>query len=196
MKKYILLLLLLLSISLFSQKIKSSKMGQTTFDELKMTVYDKDSAATAVVLYEHANRYPDRDNDEIPRIDYYYRIKILDKSSFDLANITINLYKKQEVKDIKAITYNLNENGTMNRTYLLKEDIFTSKEDENWVAKKFTLPNIKEGTVIEYTYSVLSPYLSINDWYFQSEIPKIQSDFDASILGNYQYNVKIVGFLK
>lgn len=196
MKKLTLLLLLTLSVETFSQKRKSSNMKQTTFDELKMTVYDKDSAATAVVLYEHANRYPDRDNDETPRTDYYYRIKIFDKSSFDLADITINLYKKQQVKDIKAVTYNLNENGTMIRTNLLKEDIFTSKEDENWVAKKFTLPNIKEGTVIEYKYSILSPYLSINDWYFQSEIPKIRSDFDASILGNYQYNIKIIGFLK
>ena len=196
MKKLTLLLLLTLSVVTFSQKRKSSNMKQTTFDELKMTVYDKDSAATAVVLYEHANRYPDRDNDETPRTDYYYRIKIFDKSSFDLADITINLYKKQQVKDIKAVTYNLNENGTMIRTNLLKEDIFTSKEDENWVAKKFTLPNIKEGTVIEYKYSILSPYLSINDWYFQSEIPKIRSDFDASILGNYQYNIKIIGFLK
>ena len=196
MKKLTLLLLLTLSVVTFSQKRKSSNMKQTTFDELKMTVYDKDSAATAVVLYEHANRYPDRDNDETPRTDYYYRIKIFDKSSFDLADITINLYKKQQVKDIKAVTYNLNENGTMIRTNLLKEDIFTSKEDENWVAKKFTLPNIKEGTVIEYKYSILSPYLSINDWYFQSELPKIRSDFDASILGNYQYNIKIIGFLK
>ena len=55
MKKILLLLFLLLSITLFSQKIKSSKMCQTTLDELQMIVYDKDSTATAVVLYEHAN---------------------------------------------------------------------------------------------------------------------------------------------
>ena len=74
MKKLTLLLLLSFTAVTLSQKRKSSNMSQTTFDELKMTVYDKDSAATAVVLYEHANRYPDRGNDEIPRTDYYYRI--------------------------------------------------------------------------------------------------------------------------
>lgn len=62
--------------------------------------------------------------------------------------------------------------------------------------KKFTLPNIKEGTVIEYRYSILSPYLSIDDWCFQSDIPKIKSRFDAAILGNYTYHTKLVGFLK
>jgi hypothetical protein len=194
--KKITLILLLSSCFLIAQKNKSSKMGQTTLDELKMTIYDKDSTATAVVLYEHANRYPDRSNDEIPRTDYYYRIKILDKSAFNLANISINLYKKQSVKNISARTYNLTENGTMDITHLQEKDIFTTKERDIWTVKKFTLPNIKEGTVIEYKYSILSPYLSISDWYFQSDIPKIKSEFDASVLLNYKYNLKIIGFLK
>jgi hypothetical protein len=196
MKNLSILLLIFISTITFSQNSKSSKMGQTTLDELKMTVYNKDSTATAVVLYEHANIYPDRDNDEIPRTDYYFRIKILDKAAFDLADITINTYKKQRVKDISATTYNLSDIGTMNTIKLLDKDIFSIEESENWTTNKFTLPNIKEGSVIEYKYSVLSPYLSINDWYFQTDIPKIKSEFDASILGNYEYNIKLIGSLK
>ena len=73
-----------------------------------------------------------------------------------------------------------------NKTYLLDKDIFTLKESENWTVKKFTLPNIKEGTVIEYKYSIISPYLSIDDWDFQSNIPKIKSEFDASIIRKLQ----------
>ncbi|WP_373943106.1 DUF3857 domain-containing protein [Polaribacter sejongensis] len=194
--KFFTLLLLLSSTLIIAQKSKTTTMGKTTLAELQMTIYDKDSTATAVVLYEHANEYPDRDNDEIPRTDYYYRIKILDKASFDLADITINLYEKQKVKDISAVTYNITDNGTMNSTYLNGKDIFTTKERDTWTVKNFTLPNIKEGSVIEYTYSVLSPYLSINDWEFQSDIPKIKSEFDASILGNYQYNIKKAGYLQ
>ena len=126
--KKITLLLLLSSTLIIAQKSKTTKMGKTTLEELQMTIYDKDSTATAVVLYEHANRYPDRDNDEIPRTDYYYRIKILDKASFNLANITINLYDKQVVRDINAVTYNISDNGDMNNTYLNGKDIFTTKE--------------------------------------------------------------------
>lgn len=197
MKKLTLLLLMLLfTLNIVSQKHKSSKMGQTTLEELKMTVYAKDSSASAVVLYEHTNRYPDKFNDETPRTDYYYRIKILNKSSFNLADIVVNLYKKQKITNISAVSYNLKENGTIETTILLNKDIFTVKEDENWVIKKFTLPNIKEGTVIEYKYSILSPYLSIKDWNFQSDIPKIKSKFDAAILGNYTYHIKLVGPLK
>ncbi|MFT5213379.1 MAG: hypothetical protein ACI9WV_001099, partial [Patiriisocius sp.] len=131
---------------LFAQKNKSSKMGQTTLEELEMTVYAKDSSASAVVLYEHTNRYPDKLHDETPRTDYYYRIKILNKDSFSLANIEINLYQKQKIKNIRAISYNQKKNGTIEETTLLEKDIFTIKKDQNWRSKKFTLPNIKEGT--------------------------------------------------
>ena len=171
-------------------------MGQTTLDELQMIVYDKDSTATAVVLYEHANLYMDKYHNYETRTDYYYRIKIFDKASFDLANSTINLFKEQRVIDIKATTYNLTERGTINQNHLLEKDIFTTKEEKDWTVKKFTLPNLKEGSVIEIKYSLLSPYSNISNWYFQSDIPKIASAYDASIIGNYSYNIKLTGFLK
>jgi hypothetical protein len=196
MKKIFILIFLFLSVSIFSQKEKSTNLGLTSLDELKMTIYDKDSSAIAVVLHEHANLYLDRDFDHDTRIDYYYRIKILDKAAFNLANVTINLYKKKKAINFRGITYNLSEGGFMQKTSLQKENVFTTKESENWSSKKFTMPNIKEGSVIEYSYSIISPYLGIPDWYFQSDIPKIKSEFDAAVLGNYQYNVRIIGFLK
>ena len=192
---FLVLPLILFTSTLIAQKKKSSKMGQTTRDELKMNIYDKDSTAAAVVLYEHANVYLDPENNNDTRTDFYYRIKILDKSAFDLSIVTINLYKKKRIKNLEAITYNI-DNGNIKKNNLLESAVFTTKEGENWTTKKFTLSNIKEGSVIEYKYSILSPYSGIEDWYFQSDIPKIKSEFDAAILGNYKYNVRIIGFLK
>ncbi len=196
MKKITFLLFLFAASIIFAQKEKSSIMRLTTLDELNMTVYDKDSTATAVVLYEHANIYIDPKNDYNTRTDYYYKIKILDKTAFDKANIEINLYKKKRVTDIKGITYNISEVGTKNKTHLLKDKIFEVKESKNWTSYRFTMPNIKVGSVIEYSYSIISPYLGISDWYFQSDIPKVKSELDAAILGNYKYNVRIIGYLK
>ena len=195
MRIVILLCIFFLSTTNFlAQKKRSSKMGQTTKDELKMRVYAKDSTAAAVVLYEHANVYIDAENDYATRTDYYFRIKILDKAAFNLADITINLYKDKSLEDLKAITYNLSGNKII-KNYFLESTIFTTKEGTNWTTKKFTLSNIKEGSVIEYKYSILSPYLGLDDWEFQSDIPKIKSEFDAAILGNYKYNIRLVGFL-
>lgn len=196
MKKSLIIFLLLVSFAICSQQKKSSVMGQTSLEELQMIVYDKDSTAAAVVLYEHANVYLDPKNDYNTRTDFYYRIKILDKTAFEQANISIGLYKKKKAINIQATTYNLSEIGTIKSTAISKDKIFTVQETEEWTSLKFTMPNIAVGSVIEYSYSVLSPYLGMQDWYFQSDIPKIKSEFDAAVLGNYEYNIRIIGFLK
>ena len=195
MERIIIAFFCFFSIIALSQKKRSTSLGRTTLDELKMTIYDKDSTATAVVLYEHANYYVDQHNDYNLTTDYYFRIKILNKEAFDLATIKIPLFGKEKVRGIKAKTYNLSNTDRINEVFLTKDKIFTKQKSEKWKEVAFTLSNIKVGSVIEYVYTVASPYSQIDDWYFQSGIPKIKSDFTAAILGNYKYNIRIVGFL-
>lgn len=185
-------ILLLLQTTVFAQKHKSTTIGKINEEELEMKFYDKDTLANALVLYEHANIYIDEENDYKFRTDHYYRIKIFDKEAYSLANINIPFYDKETVKDVKAVTYNLNGDG-IDKTWLKEDAIFTTKETEYWSQTKFTLPNLKEGCVIEYVYSVISPYSRLDDWYFQSETPKLNSEYNASILGNYKYNIRLVG---
>lgn len=189
------ILLLGLGTNAFSQKKKSSKLGQTTIEELKMQYYDKDSTAKALYLFDHANVYIDKDYDYDFRTDYYERVKLFDKSEFNRATIKINVYKKQRVKNIKAITYNL-KSGKIEKFFLTEDKIFTNQISKNWKEVTFTLPNLKEGCVIEYSYSILSPYSKIKDWYFQSDIPKVKSKFTSSILGNWKYKVRLIGLEK
>tara|TARA_R110002073_G_scaffold313380_2_gene485251 strand:+ start:14999 stop:16948 length:1950 start_codon:yes stop_codon:yes gene_type:complete len=193
--KKITLLFLLLSTIVCSQKKRSTKIGKVKSSEVKMSVYEKDSTANAVVLYEHANVYLDEKNDLDYRTDYYHKIKLIRKESFDRATVKVLLANKERVLGVKALSYTLNEGGAVKKTYVSGRDVFKKKLNEYWTEVTFTIPNIKEGTVIEYVYSIVSPYSSIDDWYFQSDIPKVKSDFTAAILGNYEYNVAIVGFL-
>ncbi|WP_223267208.1 hypothetical protein [Polaribacter sp. IC073] len=95
-----------------------------------MTVYDKDSTVTAVVLYEHANSYIDSSNNYETRTDFYYRIKILDKTAFNLADITLHLFEKKRLKYLKATTYNLSDNK-ITKNHLLEKNIYTIKEGEH-----------------------------------------------------------------
>ncbi|MCB0400024.1 MAG: DUF3857 domain-containing protein [Winogradskyella sp.] len=185
-------ILLLLQTTVFAQKHKSTTIGKINEEELEMQFYDKDTLANALVLYEHANIYIDEENDYKFRTDHYYRIKIFDKEAYSLANINIPFYDKETVKDVKAVTYNLN-GDSIDKTWLKEDAVFTTKETEYWSQTKFTLPNLKEGCVIEYVYSVISPYSRLDDWYFQSETPKLNSEYNASILGNYKYNIRLVG---
>ena len=186
------IIFLLLQSTVFAQKHKSTTIGKIDKEELEMKFYDQDTLADALVLYEHANVYIDEDHDYKFRTDYYYRIKIFNKEAYDKANISVSFYNKETVFAVKAVTYNL-KGETINKTWLKEDAIFTTKETEYWNETKFTLPNLKEGCVIEYVYSVLSPYSGFDDWYFQSDIPKLKSDYTAAILGNYKYNIRLVG---
>lgn len=196
MREFIITILCFASFLAYGQKEKSTALGETTIEELKMQVYEKDSTASAVVLYEHGNLYVNPKRSFNFTTDFYFRIKILNKEGFEQATIKIPFYGKEKVHDIKAITYNLSKVGELQKNYLSERKVYTKQTNEKWQEVSFTLSNIKIGSVIEYKYSVTSPYSGIDDWYFQSDIPKIKSNLNAAILGNWKYNARLIGFLK
>ena len=77
------------------------------------------------------------------------------------------------------------------------KNIFKNKESEHWKEVKFTLPKVKNGSIIEYTYTIQSPYFfNFTGWYFQSDIPKIYSELHSLIPGNWKYNKRLIGYKK
>jgi hypothetical protein len=52
------------------------------------------------------------------------------------------------------------ENGKVVETKLeTKASVFKEKINKNLVIKKFTFPNIKEGSIIEYEYKLTSDFV-------------------------------------
>ena len=123
MNKIIVVVFCFFSIVAVAQKKRSTSLGNITKEELKMTVYDKDSTASAVVLYEHANYYIDASNEYRLTTDHYYRIKILKKEAFDLATINVLLSGKENVHNIKGKTYNLSSSDRINEVFLTKDKV-------------------------------------------------------------------------
>lgn len=190
--------------------ITTTAIAQTNFNsesfavsksDLETNRFEKDSTANAIVIYESGNSFV-RDsgssyelNTEIKR-----KIKILNKEAFDEANITIYLYEndrvKEKVKKIKATTYNLID-GKVIKTELNKSNIYEEAYNDNHTLIKFALPNIKEGSVITYSYTTESPFFfKFKGWKFQDYIPVIYSTYKTSIPANWEYNIKLVGALK
>src|ERR1700712_5453151 len=89
------------------------------------------------------------------------RIKILDKKAFELATVKIPLYTdgdaREKIENITATTFNL-ENGIVVATKMEKNDLFTDKIDKNRIEQKFTMPGVKENSIIEYSYTVNSDF--------------------------------------
>ena len=179
----------------FAQKEKSMSLGQVSDTEVSLAVYPKDSAATAIILHDFANFYVDEHENYNFRTDYYSRIKLFKKSAFDRATVTLKLHKNEKVIGIKGVSYTQSD-GVTKKIFLTEDKIFTKQTSEFTKEVTFTIPNIHEGSVIEYVYSVLSPFSKIDDWYFQTDIPKVKSEYSSAIPGNWKYNIRLIGFEK
>lgn len=127
------------------------------------------------------------------------RIKVLNRKAFNLADVKIYLYKNDETaekaEDIKASAYNL-ENGTVIETKLTSNEIYTEKEDKNHFAKKFSVPGIKEGAIIEYSYIIKSDFeFNLPEWEFQSvDAPALWSEYNVTIPGLLSYMTILQGY--
>ncbi len=189
-------LLALFSFSIVSAQ-KVPEFGILTQEEQNFAKYDKDSLANAIVLYEKGDNYFKVIHHRIRLIkEYHGKIKILDKGGFSEGTISIPLYKgekeSERVEKIRAITHNGNH-----RASLMPDKIYTNQISERWSEKTFTFPNVKVGAVLEYRYTVISPFIyHLNGWDFQSNIPKLYSEYNAKIPGNYLYNRSLTGSLR
>ena len=189
---FIIATLLILSSQLFSQKAPM-KFGKISKEDLEMTVYDNDTVAEAVILCDYGisqMRYF-KDKGFVLEFTNHTRIKILKKEGLSFANINVRLYSAKTNVDeglnsVKAQTYNL-EKGKITISKLSKKDIFEEDISKHWKAKKFALPNVKVGSVIEYKYTITSDFFYIKPWYFQSSIPVVWSEYRTIIPDFYDF---------
>lgn len=195
MKSFYLTIFLLCTFVCQAQKTIHEKFNKVTSDELRMKVYDKDTTAHAVVLEEYGETYFDVLYDRIYLIKHFYaKIKIIDKQGLAYADIKIPFYKNgksvEQIVDISAITHNSDQID-----YLEKDQIFSVDLSNYYSEKRFTFPNAKPGSVLEYRYTLQSPFIyNFEGWDFQADIPKVYSEFNARIPANYRYNRTLKGF--
>ncbi len=200
MKTFVLLGLLLFSLLLAAQK-PSIKFGEVPIEDLKMTVYEPDSSAEAVVLadYGKATISYQQNQGFLLEFNRIKRLKILKKAGYDWANFIIPVYKTERLDEklsgLTAITYNLEE-GKVTETKLSKEGIFQEKATDNWTNTRVTFPNVKEGSVIDISYRIISPFLyNLQDWEFQSTIPVRWSEYIAKIPQYLEYEMYMQGYI-
>ncbi|QHL88275.1 DUF3857 domain-containing protein [Nibribacter ruber] len=198
--KGMLLVLCLLGSFLAMAQDAPVKYGKVSEEEVKMKVYDKDTAAAAVILADYGRSFFTVVNNDMKlNFERTMRIKVLKKAGYEWANVTVPFYQqssssKEAVTNIKATTYNL-ENGQVVKVKMENNAIFEEKESEHWYNKKFTLPAVKEGSVLEVSYMVSSEFFfNFRDWTFQSSVPVVHSEYRASIPEFYEYKNYLQGY--
>ncbi len=178
------LLLCFFSLSLFAQK-PPMKWGKVEDSDLQMAVYEQDTAAAAAILCDFAELSVDLgDGDLRYSFEHHRRIKILKRSGFSYADITISFHDGQEVANLKAQLFT--PDGQ--KYEVGKDAIFEEQSSEEWSQMKFSFPQVAEGAVVEYQYRLTSESIfQLREWYFQSEIPIRWSELRLSIPEWYDY---------
>ncbi|GLB49731.1 hypothetical protein [Neptunitalea lumnitzerae] len=184
----------------FAQE-KAYKYGFADAETLQMTSYEKDPEAPALVLYERGAveiKYNSEDG-FYKEFTYKTRVKIFDNAAFDKATYSLRLYisdkggYREKLTALRAQSYNMDSPPVG----ISMDDVMIEKKDDNHEYAKFTIPKVKEGTVFDVEYTIRSSYYYvISDWNFQSDIPKLYSEFYTKIPANLKFNGKLVGFLK
>lgn len=200
--KNILIIALLFFIS-FTTYAQNFTYGAITYDDYQFDRKTLDSNANAIVLKEFGTasvQLDDNTHGLVLVFEHHVKIKIYNKEGFKEANIVIPMYKddsrEETISDLKASTFNYVDNNFVETT-MDRKAVFTENRSKYTRLTKFTLPNLKEGSVIEYSYILKSPNLfNFKTWEFQGDIPKVSSEYLVYIPGIYNYNVSLRGFQK
>lgn len=177
------LIITLFFVSIHAQNYKYGKISKEELTKEKSTI-DPESAAE--VLYETANykiEYLDNEGRFYLTKEVEGRIKIYDKDQVSDQYLVqrISLHTPSSTRDklltFKGSTANL-EGGKVVNQKVRNSDIFVEKANKYWEIHKMTFPDVKDGSVIEYQYSIISPFMrEIDRWYFQQSIPVVYSSF-------------------
>ncbi|PKQ60877.1 hypothetical protein BZG02_17935 [Labilibaculum filiforme] len=178
------------------------KFGKVSMEELAMTTYDKDTSAVAVILYDSGSSYFEtqfinESSDFVIKFERHVRIKILKPEGFNYATFKIPLYHstdgEEKMGSIKAKTYNLD--GKIITDKLERNSIFDEETTPNWKQVKFTMPNIKVGSVLEIKYQVTTPFFhNFKAWKFQYSIPVVYSEYNTRIPSYFNYQITTKGY--
>jgi len=124
--------------------------GGVTIQMLEQKKHPQDTSAPAAYLYKTGKSYFEYTGMQWRVVtDVAYRIKIYSKAGYDYANekITHNKYGKCIFYD--AATYNIGENG-IEKTPLDTTTIITQSINKIFETRSMAMPNVKEGSIIEY----------------------------------------------
>lgn len=180
-------LLFLLNVS---QKIiaQTYKFGDIPKEHLEMEVYDKDSSANAVILFSKGESVVKlEDNRFYLSTKIHNRLKILTDEGFSKGDIEISFrnedsYSPQKISGLRVSNYTPQKKGEVKIDSLIQEDFLIEDIAEGLSIKKFNIPNLQKGSVLEYEYEISSNNtVGLPSWVFQEDIPVLWSEYVADV---------------
>ncbi|MEM9983917.1 MAG: DUF3857 domain-containing protein [Bacteroidota bacterium] len=193
-----LLLMGMLPILLLGQTHKL-KFGKIDEADLTLTECSFDPEAEAMVLGETSQlRFVYNSSGFQYVYDYHVRIKVFNSDGYDYANGEVVVYQspsggRERLGSVRGMTYNLVD-GKVEKVKMDKSAIYDEELSERYFATRFSLPKVQDGSVIEYSYSISSDFLStLRNWEYQGSIPVRWSDASYLLPEWFEYQTIFSG---
>ena len=163
-RNYLIIFFFVFSATLTAQNFKYGKVSKEELAEKQNASYPE---ADATVLFRSVNiTYSFREGEGFStKTEVHKRVKIYNKNGEDWATRKFKTYNSgadRESFDVKGATFNL-VNGSVKKEKLSNSAVFEERYSKYRVHNKFTMPNIAPGSVIEYVYTIVSPFSQIDD---------------------------------
>lgn len=193
--------LMMLILFCYATKAQEIHFGKVSIADLEQKRHPIDSAAPAAILYKKGT----------VKVEYikgmgfqvftelFMRVKIYKKEGYSWANQAItyaggNSSARENGSFSDAVTYNLVD-GKLEKTKLKKEGEFEEKLHQYAIRKKITMPNIKEGCIVEFKYSISSNNIGkLKEFAFQAQIPVDYAEYQTNFPEYFVYNSKMKGW--
>lgn len=199
MKKALFSFLFLLFIQQYiAQKNEFLKIPEITVEDVQSTKSTFKGEVPAEVLYNSHHYRLDRNGTLY--VDVFNRIKIYNKDKAgDYLTKEIYVYDgnrgKEKLADVKAFTYNM-EADKMKSTKVEKDNKYKSTENKSSTVTKFAFPEVKDGSVVEYSYTIESPYYySMPKVMVQRELPVKYLEYVLDAPLQFSYTINYTGTL-
>ena len=125
----------------------------------------------------------------------YFSVGSISSSSFEQAGNSVTedavgTFVEEDVQEPKATAYNM-ENGKVKKTKLRSSDIVKEKVGDESYEVRFTVPDVRQGTVIEYEYTIHSQlFYRLRDWTAQCDMPVAFARLEMDIPVYLAFNIE------
>lgn len=173
--------------------VRAAKWAEIPRELLLLQSNPYDPGAGALIVFNNGGLQLFYKNNIWWELKVYRRMKIFNDSGKRYATVTLSYGEGESIADIEART--ILPNGTI--VQLDKMQIFDTPRISGLgryaalaygKAKRFTIPGVENGAIIEYRYTKTSEDIFFLDpWFFQSEDHTLRSTFMATVPREFQY---------
>ena len=161
--------------------------------ELKKTSYEEAPEAGAVILFDRCRMII-----ELQRLTFepsvvlekYCRIKMLDETGYNYANIRILHSEHEDIDNLEART--ILTSGKiieLKKGDFYKNNVKIGGSAGDLYEETFTFPALEPGCIVEYKFEKKSKNIYfLDNWYFQNELYTFHSEFTGKVPSIFAYN--------